>query len=248
MSSDRAQAVSSGGGEWRSSMMPIISSMPSANCLLKTLEEPPPHSLLILIGTSPAGSCRRFARGRRSCDFAPLDTDAVVRILVETGAGRRSQASRASGRAERRQRRARHRVGRSRHWRISRTVARRACERRRLIACDWRDRCRHLSMRRARRRRSKRDRLRIVIGFAVEYYRERACAEIAAADGLRWRGRSTGRAAWPRWNTSTATQIWALVIQNWCEELADRVMRPQARRLSARLMLAWHSKARTMVL
>ena len=25
-----------------------------ANCLLKTLEEPPPHSVLILIGTSPA--------------------------------------------------------------------------------------------------------------------------------------------------------------------------------------------------
>ena len=52
-------------------------SIPSANCLLKTLEEPPPSALLILIGTSPSrqlptirsrSQLMRFqAAGERNC-------------------------------------------------------------------------------------------------------------------------------------------------------------------------------------
>ncbi len=54
----------------------------SANCLLKTLEEPPPHSLLILIGTSPA---RQLPTIRSRCQlirFLPLPEETVAQLLV----------------------------------------------------------------------------------------------------------------------------------------------------------------------
>jgi DNA polymerase-3 subunit delta' len=56
-----------------------------ANCLLKTLEEPPPHALLILIGTSPQ---RQLPTIRSRCQivrFAPLETEVVAELLRSTG-------------------------------------------------------------------------------------------------------------------------------------------------------------------
>jgi DNA polymerase-3 subunit delta' len=53
-----------------------------ANCLLKTLEEPPPRSVLILIGTSPA---RQLPTIRSRCQlirFCPLDEETVAQLLV----------------------------------------------------------------------------------------------------------------------------------------------------------------------
>jgi DNA polymerase III subunit delta' len=53
-----------------------------ANCLLKTLEEPPQGSVLILIGTSPA---RQLPTIRSRCQlirFLPLAEDTVARLLV----------------------------------------------------------------------------------------------------------------------------------------------------------------------
>ena len=54
-----------------------------ANSLLKTLEEPPPRSVLILIGTSPA---RQLPTIRSRCQivpFTPLSQDDVKQLLVE---------------------------------------------------------------------------------------------------------------------------------------------------------------------
>ncbi len=54
-----------------------------ANCLLKTLEEPPPRSVLILIGTSLA---RQLPTIRSRCQvvrFAPLDTETAARLLLQ---------------------------------------------------------------------------------------------------------------------------------------------------------------------
>jgi DNA polymerase-3 subunit delta' len=54
----------------------------AANCLLKTLEEPPPQSLLVLIGTSPA---RQLPTIRSRCQlvrFRPLPEETVARLLV----------------------------------------------------------------------------------------------------------------------------------------------------------------------
>ncbi|MBW3597019.1 MAG: DNA polymerase III subunit delta' [Planctomycetes bacterium] len=58
----------------------------SANCLLKTLEEPPPGSMLILIGTSEQ---RQLPTIRSRCQivrFRPLPDETVARLLLETGA------------------------------------------------------------------------------------------------------------------------------------------------------------------
>ncbi|WP_254508490.1 DNA polymerase III subunit [Anatilimnocola floriformis] len=55
----------------------------AANCLLKTLEEPPPRSVLILLGTSEQ---RQLPTIRSRCQvvrFQPLDTNDVAEILVE---------------------------------------------------------------------------------------------------------------------------------------------------------------------
>lgn len=54
-----------------------------ANCLLKTLEEPPPGSMIILIGTSLQ---RQLPTIRSRCQivrFEPLSHDAVARILMD---------------------------------------------------------------------------------------------------------------------------------------------------------------------
>jgi DNA polymerase-3 subunit delta' len=56
-----------------------------ANCLLKTLEEPPPRSVLILIGTSPA---RQLPTIRSRCQlvrFRPLESETVCELLTATG-------------------------------------------------------------------------------------------------------------------------------------------------------------------
>src|SRR6267142_149425 len=56
-----------------------------ANCLLKTLEEPPPKSLLILIGTSEQ---RQLPTIRSRCQmirFQPLAENDVAELLVERG-------------------------------------------------------------------------------------------------------------------------------------------------------------------
>ena len=56
-----------------------------ANCLLKTLEEPPPRSVLILIGTSPA---RQLPTIRSRCQlvrFRPLDIPSVASLLLAQG-------------------------------------------------------------------------------------------------------------------------------------------------------------------
>jgi DNA polymerase-3 subunit delta' len=55
-----------------------------ANCLLKTLEEPPPRSVLILIGTSPQ---RQLPTIRSRCQivaFQPLADDLLLQLIEQT--------------------------------------------------------------------------------------------------------------------------------------------------------------------
>jgi DNA polymerase-3 subunit delta' len=57
----------------------------SANCFLKCLEEPPPQSLILLIGTSPD---LQLATIRSRCQvvrFQPLPNEIVARILANSG-------------------------------------------------------------------------------------------------------------------------------------------------------------------
>ncbi len=59
----------------------------SANCFLKTLEEPPPGSLLILIGTSPERQLPTVVSRCQVVRFAPLKDDLVGDLLEAQGVG-----------------------------------------------------------------------------------------------------------------------------------------------------------------
>ena len=87
-------------------MMPTTSASPSANCLLKTLEEPPPSSLLILIGTSPSRQLPTIRSRSQIVRFRPLASGSCRPDSVETGAVADREQAAAAGRAQRRQRRA----------------------------------------------------------------------------------------------------------------------------------------------
>ena len=56
-----------------------------ANSLLKTLEEPPPRSVLILIGTSPAKQLPTIRSRCQLVRFRPLPVDVVAKLLVSRG-------------------------------------------------------------------------------------------------------------------------------------------------------------------
>ncbi len=60
-------------------------SIPSANCLLKTLEEPPPSALLILIGTSLGRQLPTIRSRSQIVQFQPLPNETIADILLTTG-------------------------------------------------------------------------------------------------------------------------------------------------------------------
>jgi DNA polymerase-3 subunit delta' len=66
----------------------------SANCLLKTLEEPPPCSILILIGTSPAKQLPTIRSRCQTIRFRPLTNELVAEILRSSGVATDSDQAR----------------------------------------------------------------------------------------------------------------------------------------------------------
>ncbi len=61
----------------------LIKQPEGSNCLLKTLEEPPPRSVIILIGTSAAKQLPTIRSRSQIVHFKPLAKEVVARILVE---------------------------------------------------------------------------------------------------------------------------------------------------------------------
>ncbi len=57
----------------------------SANCFLKTLEEPPPRSVLILIGSSPERQLATIVSRCQVVRFAPVPDALVAQLLAEQG-------------------------------------------------------------------------------------------------------------------------------------------------------------------
>lgn len=57
----------------------------SANCLLKTLEEPPPQSVLILIGTKAERQLSTIRSRSQIVRFAPLEPEILADLLVRQG-------------------------------------------------------------------------------------------------------------------------------------------------------------------
>ena len=56
-----------------------------ANCLLKTLEEPPPRSVIILIGTSAQKQLPTIRSRSQLVRFQPLPDDVMASVLLEQG-------------------------------------------------------------------------------------------------------------------------------------------------------------------
>jgi DNA polymerase-3 subunit delta' len=63
----------------------------SANCLLKTLEEPPPGAVLILIGTNRSRQLPTILSRTQIVRFEPLPLDVVTRLLLEQGIAENEQ-------------------------------------------------------------------------------------------------------------------------------------------------------------
>jgi DNA polymerase-3 subunit delta' len=61
----------------------LIKNPEGSNCLLKTLEEPPPRSLLILIGTSEQKQLPTIRSRSQVVRFNPLPADIVATLLLE---------------------------------------------------------------------------------------------------------------------------------------------------------------------
>lgn len=57
----------------------------AANCLLKTLEEPPPNSLIILVGSSEQKQLPTIRSRSQIIRFRPLPQEAVAQLLVSKG-------------------------------------------------------------------------------------------------------------------------------------------------------------------
>jgi DNA polymerase-3 subunit delta' len=54
-----------------------------ANCLLKTLEEPPPRSVIILVGTTAAKQLPTIRSRAQLVRFSPLSDDIIARLLLK---------------------------------------------------------------------------------------------------------------------------------------------------------------------
>ena len=71
-----------------------------ANALLKTLEEPPPKSVLILIGTSAERQLPTIRSRAQIVRFSPLDEQVVARLLVERSGVAAAEAARLAALSE----------------------------------------------------------------------------------------------------------------------------------------------------
>ncbi|RIK71224.1 MAG: DNA polymerase III subunit delta', partial [Planctomycetota bacterium] len=60
-------------------------SLEAANCLLKTLEEPPPGAVLILVGTSRSRQLPTILSRAQIVRFRPLETDVLRDLILQEG-------------------------------------------------------------------------------------------------------------------------------------------------------------------
>jgi DNA polymerase-3 subunit delta' len=189
--------------------------IPSANCLLKTLEEPPPSALLILIGTSPSRQLPTIRSRSQIVRFQGLDREIVAKILVESGEIADQQlASRAAELSEGSVEQARQ-LANPELWDFRDQLAK-------ALSASPVDVVRLARSIQAfvdeagKEAPARRERLRIVVGFVVEVYRSklrsnpRRETDIQALDACLSALEQVDRNA-----------NLGLVIQHWCEGLGD---------------------------
>jgi DNA polymerase-3 subunit delta' len=193
----------------------------SANCLLKTLEEPPPHSLLILIGTSPARQLPTIRSRAQIVRFRPLANEVVAQILVDTGVvGDRQQAARVAELGEGSVERAAELADlaleefHGQFQKLLTSAPPDSVRLARFVQAFVDDAGKEASL--------KRDRLRTVAGFAVEHYRRKLRGRFGGAGEASQNEEAVQAldACLTALEQVDRNANLGLVIQNWCEELA----------------------------
>lgn len=193
----------------------------SANCLLKTLEEPPPDSLLVLIGTSPARQLPTIRSRAQIVRFRTLPVATVQQILLDESVAGGEQAEHLAAASDGSVERAVE-LAEPELWEF-RGLLRDRLARPRWDAVETAKWVLDFVQAAGQEASRRRGRLRLVIGFAVEYYRALMRADAAGAGA---RG-STDLAPLDALEACLAAleQVdrnanLALVIQTWCGSLA----------------------------
>jgi DNA polymerase-3 subunit delta' len=152
-----------------------------ANCLLKTLEEPPPRSVMILISQSMDRQLPTIRSRSQLIRFQPLPPDVLARLIEDAGLAAGEEARRlaaaADGSLERARLLADPAVAEYRdelESRLDRQGWNAASEARALLA---------FAEAAGKEAASRRRRLRIALGLMAEYYRDRIRREASAAEG-----------------------------------------------------------------
>jgi DNA polymerase-3 subunit delta' len=189
--------------------------IPSANCLLKTLEEPPPSALLILIGTSPSRQLPTIRSRSQVVRFHGLDVETVAKILIESGAvTERQLALRAAELSEGSVERARQFADPS-LWsfreQLSSALTASPIDSVRLARA-----VQAFVDEAGKESSQRRDRLRVVIGFAVEFFRSKLRRDQPHEADLQ-----SLEACLASLEQIDRNANLGLVIQHWCEELSS---------------------------
>lgn len=186
----------------------------SANCLLKTLEEPPLSALLILIGTSSSRQLPTIRSRSQVVRFRGLDVETVANILIESGAvAERSLAMRAAELSEGSVERARQ-LADPALWsfrdQLSSALAASPIDSVRLARA-----VQAFVDEAGKESSQRRERLRIVIGFAVEFYRSKLRSNQPHEPDLQ-----ALEACLAALEQVDRNANLGLIIQHWCEELS----------------------------
>jgi DNA polymerase-3 subunit delta' len=186
----------------------------SANCLLKTLEEPPPSAMLILIGTSPSRQLPTIRSRSQVVRFSGLDVETVSKILIDSGeVAERQLAMRAAELSEGSVERARQ-LADPALWsfreQLSSALTARPIESMRLARA-----VQAFVDEAGKESSQRRERLRIIIGFAVEYYRSGLRTDHPHEADLQ-----ALEACLTALEQIDRNANLGLVIQHWCEELS----------------------------
>lgn len=145
-------------------------SIPSANCLLKTLEEPPASALLILVGTSPSRQLPTIRSRSQVVRFSPLAADVVAELLIATGVvSDRVYAEQIASLSDGSLERAKQLADRS-LWEF-RTQLLAALRAARLDSVRLARAVQSFVDEAGKEAAQRRERLRTIIGFALEFYR-----------------------------------------------------------------------------
>jgi len=186
----------------------------SANCLLKTLEEPPPSAMLILIGTSPSRQLPTIRSRSQVVRFRGLDVETIADILIESGVvAERQLALKAAELSEGSIERARQ-LADPALWgfrdQLSSALSVPRIESVRLARA-----VQAFVDEAGKESPPRRERLRVVISFAVEYYRSKL--RIEQPRGADVQALESCFAALEQVDRNANL---GLVIQHWCEQLS----------------------------